>query len=237
MMADIDATSKGGIGTLSEKLIHRTLKYYFEPDSSKHEIESYGVVADIKNDSGIIEIQTRSFEKLLPKLELFLANNQVTVVHPIIEKRMICRVNEETGEILPPRKSSKIGRPIDALPELAKISGFLSHENLKILLVFLDATETRMIRKKKKVGRHKTDKIDASPTSINSIIELKSYADYPALLPENLPQTFTSSEFGRICRLKSIGLHNSLKFLTKIGVLTRERKGGRAFIYTINKEK
>ena len=82
-----------GIGTYGEKLLHRTLKYYFEPNSDFHEVAFNGSVADIKNGEGIIEIQTRSFEKLVPKLERFLCCSHVTVVYPIIERKRICRMD------------------------------------------------------------------------------------------------------------------------------------------------
>ena len=34
-----------GIGTLQEKTLHATLKYYFEPDNTYHEIRHHGFVA------------------------------------------------------------------------------------------------------------------------------------------------------------------------------------------------
>lgn len=232
--AFIDASERGGIGTLSEKMLHKTLKYYFEPDERNHEVEYLGSVADILNEDGIIEIQTRSFDKLIPKLEKFLPEKRVTVVYPIIERKSICRIDLETGESLPPRKSSKKGRATDALAEIAMIRRFIPCNNLRIFLVFLDAEETRMLTRIKKVGRHKTDKIDCAPTSINRILELCNARDFALLLPKKLPSEFTASEFEGLSRIHSIGLHNSLMFLMQMGILAREKRGGRAYIYTIN---
>lgn len=232
--AFIDASERGGIGTLSEKLLHKTLKYYFEPDDRNHEAEYLGSVADIRNGDGIMEIQTRSFDKLLPKLEKYLPENKVTIVYPIIERKTICRIDAATGETFPPKLSTKKGRATDALAEIAKIRSFIPHTNLRILLVFLDADETRMLNGKKRVGRQKTDKIDCAPTSINSIMELRDAPDFALLLPEKLPDEFTASEFEKLSRLRAIKLHNSLMFLIQMGILAREKRGGRAYIYTIN---
>lgn len=63
-----------GIGTLSEKTLHAVLKNYYEPDENKHEVAIDGYYADIFNDSGIIEIQTRQLNKLRDKLAVFLKN-------------------------------------------------------------------------------------------------------------------------------------------------------------------
>ena len=60
------------IGTLSERVTHRVLKYYFEPDPNFHEVKYLGSVADIKNSDGIIEIQTKGLDRLRGKLHKFL---------------------------------------------------------------------------------------------------------------------------------------------------------------------
>ena len=135
----------GGIGTFSEKILHRTIKFYFEPDEANHEVEYQGAVIDILGDQGIIEIQTRSFNKLAQKLEKFLPENNVTVVYPIIETRKICRVDTLTGERRPPRKSPKKGRASDALLELGRIRKFIPDKNLTVVIVFVDVIETRML--------------------------------------------------------------------------------------------
>lgn len=57
---------------MSEKTLHAVLKNYYEPDENKHEVAIDGYYADIFNDSGIIEIQTRQLNKLRDKLAVFL---------------------------------------------------------------------------------------------------------------------------------------------------------------------
>ena len=52
-----------GIGMLGEKSLHSALKYYYEPDETKHEIAFEGFFADIMNEDGITEIQTGSLLK------------------------------------------------------------------------------------------------------------------------------------------------------------------------------
>lgn len=90
---------KGSIGTLGEKTLHALLKQYYEPDESKQEIKVGRFVADIKNDSGIIEVQTRNFNVLRRKLEAFLPEHEVTVVYPVAQTKWLLWINETTGEI------------------------------------------------------------------------------------------------------------------------------------------
>ena len=223
----------GGIGTFNEKILHRALKFYFEPDDTKHETEYVGAVADILNHKGVIEIQTRSFNKLGPKLDRFLPVIPVTVVLPIIETKLICRVDIETGESLPTRKSAKKGKAIDALRELAAIRRYIPNDNLTIVLAFVDVIETRMLKGNIKVGRKRTQKLDCIPTSLNSTLTLKSDKDYFALLPEDLPTEFSAADFEKLTKIKGIDSHGALMLLLQLGIISRERTG-RAYTYRIN---
>ena len=225
-----------GIGRLGEKTLHRTLKYLLEPDSSYHEVEFLGSVADIKNQEGIIEIQTRELDKLAPKLEKFLPQINVTIVHPVIERKTIHYIDTYTGESLPPRKSPIRKHPHSALPELAKLLDFIPNDNLTIFLVFINAEDIRRLHGKIRVGRKSTAKIDCIPTSVNSVLVLNKTRDYIALLPKNLLSGFTAAEFERITRLKGLDAHISIKFLMKLGVLTREKGDGGAYLYSVNAE-
>lgn len=223
--------ASGGIGTLSEKLLHKTLKLYFEPDENNHEIEYLGSVADVKSPGGIIEIQTRSFDKLLPKLKKFLPELPVTVVHPIIKEKSIAWLNKETGECENPRKSTRRGLPSDALFELSKIREVLRDKNLRVLLVFINATEYRMLDgwdANKKRGATKLERI---PTELVEIISLESISDYVRLIPEALKEEFYAKDFDRAARLRGRRASFSLKLLLELGLLTREKGSGRAYLY------
>ena len=102
---------RNGIGTLSEKTVHAVLKNYYAPDETQHEIPVEGCVADIFNGKEIIEIQTRSFDRMRPKLERFLPLYPVTIVYPIPYCKHVFWIDEETGEISGGRKSPLKGSP------------------------------------------------------------------------------------------------------------------------------
>ena len=102
----------GGIGTLSEKVLHKILKHYIEPDESCHEVKILGSVADVKNGEGIFEIQTRRLSALRPKLEKFLKDYKVTVIYPLPYEKYITLIDGESGEFLSRRKSSTINKRV-----------------------------------------------------------------------------------------------------------------------------
>ena len=71
-LAAVHPRAESGIGSLSEGSLHHLLKFYFEPDADRHEVGVGRYFADILNEDGIIEIQTRALYRLSPKLDAFL---------------------------------------------------------------------------------------------------------------------------------------------------------------------
>lgn len=224
----------GGIGTYSEKLLHRTLKFYFEPDESKHEVEFLDYVCDVYNDEGITEIQTRNFAAIRAKLERFLEVERVTLIYPIVENKLICKIDEETGESLQPRKSNKRGVLYDALAELSMIRSVIPNDNLTVQILMLDAVETRRLRGNIRVGRKRTQKIDLIPTVLNSSVSLKSQDDYRLFVPDCLEDGFSRSEFEKATGLSSYDSHGALMLLLKLEILKREKGDKKAYKYYLN---
>ena len=145
----------GGIGRLAEKLLHRALKYYYEPDGSKHEIEVGGFFADILNEDGVTEIQTGSFFHIDKKLEAFLEYLPVTLVCPVVRRKRIVYIDPATGEETKPRLSQKKGRTEDVFRELIHIRKRLAEPNLVTVVPLVDCTEYRVRRGERRGYRDK----------------------------------------------------------------------------------
>ncbi len=133
-----------GVGTLGEKTLHMVLKRMIEPDMSRHELKLVSYVADILNERGVFEVQTRSLYKLKPKLAALLPYYPVTVVVPVIETKWLLTMDPETGELTGRRKSPKRGKAADLLGDLAYLKPLLPDPNLSFLLVRLEGEELRV---------------------------------------------------------------------------------------------
>ena len=86
-----------GIGTLAEKTVHAVLKNYYAPDEEMHEIPIENCVADIYTGKEIVEIQTRSFDRMRSKLDRFLPQYPVTIVYPIPHIKTVYWIEEESS--------------------------------------------------------------------------------------------------------------------------------------------
>jgi len=221
----------GSIGTLGEKTLHAVVKHYLEPDETRHEIRLGSSVADIINENGVFEIQTRGFYNLKKKLEKFLEISPVTVVYPLSKTRWIAWINEETGEVSRKTRSPKKGKIQDAVLELYRIREFLSHPNFRLLILFIDMEEYRYLdgwSKDKKRGSTRCDRI---PVDVNGEVYFNSPADYSMLLPDGLPERFTSKDYKKEAGVILSIAQTALNILNSLGVVRRVEKQGNLLIY------
>ena len=226
-----ESVSPCGIGTLSEKSLHSILKYYIEPSPEYHEVEFLGSVADIKREGEIVEIQTRSLERLAPKLEKFLAVMPVRVVYPLPYEKYISVIDKRTGEVLSRRKSPKRSSPADAIIELRKIRKFLGHENFSFSLFFLNVDEYRTERAKGQRGKHATVREERIPSSIEYILNFDKREDYLKLLPESIEGEFTVAELSRAAKLKKRWGYDIVSLLSELSLIEFVGKRGREHLY------
>ena len=211
-----------GIGTLSEKTVHAIVKNYLQPDEDYQEIPIENYVADIYQNGEIIEIQTRSFDKMRNKLKAFLPLYPVTIVYPIPREKKIIWIDEESGELSAPRKSPLKGTRYNIFPELYKIKMFLKDPNIRLKLILMDMEEYKLLNgwsKDKKKGSSRYDRI---PTNLVEEIEINCVEDYMQFVPYELEDEFWNSGLSiislnpTICRF-ALGTSIPKAFLPGIG--------------------
>lgn len=219
------------IGTLSEKTVHAVMKNFLEPDESYHEIKIEGYFADIAREGNIIEIQTRSFNALRNKLEVFLKRGSVTVVYPIPYIKWLCWINEETGEVSKRRKSPKKGCIYESFFELYKIKQYLTDPNFHLELVLINLEESRLLNgwsQDKKKGSTRYDRI---PTELKEEIFIDSPQDYGKLIPDGLGENFTVKEYKEAAKVSSNIAGKALNVLKYVGAVEQVGKRGREYVY------
>ena len=220
-----------GIGTLGEKTLHAIFKYYFEPDSTYHEIRYQGFVADILHGQDVIEIQTRGFNKLRRKLDAFLQEGKVQIVYPIPYEKWLEWIDEETGAISSKRKSPKKGSIYDSFYELYKIKHYLNNPNLKITLVFVNIEEQRLLNgwsHDKKKGSQRFERI---PTKLVDQVDINGVEDYTKFLPETLPEVFSTKDYQKATKLTITRARTGVHILHYLGVVEPVGKKGNAILY------
>lgn len=235
--ASIDAVTKdNGIGTLNEKTLHAVIKQYIEPNESFREVK-IGVgrtVADIFNDSGIVEIQTRSYEKLIKKLPRLFDIAPVTVVLPLPHIKTVSWIDTESGETTKKRKSPKTGRAYDGLYELSKIKKLLSDDRLCIRIMLIDMDEYRKLDGWGDGGKRGSSRHDRIPTELYCEYILRSKEDYMIFVPELLPKEFTLKDYMKSAKLKQRYGSAGIYILRELGIVSLIGKKGRENLYQLS---
>lgn len=224
---------RSGIGTYGEKTVHAIFKHYCEPDREKHEISVGCYVADIYTGTEIIEIQTRQFNRMRDKLEVFLPLCPVTVVHPIPREKFLIWIDEESGELSTRRKSPKKGTPYDAFAELYRIKMYLKDPNLRIRLVLTDMEEYRLLNgwsRDKKKGSSRFDRI---PTAVCQEVLIEQPEDYMQFVPPQLEGDFTVKDFAAAAHISRKTAGTAVHILHHVGMLENIGKQGNAYVYRI----
>jgi hypothetical protein len=220
-----------GIGTLGEKTLHSILKHYLEPSTDKHEIRLCGYVADISGDNGIIEVQTRQFNKLRRKLECFLLESHVILVYPVARTKWLFWIDQDTGETTKKRRSPKTGKPYAIFYELYKIKAILRDPNLSIRIIMIDVEEYRYLNGWSSDKKKGSTRCDSIPVDIVGEICINNLDEYCRLIPEGLVVEFTSVEFMKASGLSLADSQTALNVLNHVGAVVRTGKRGSRYIY------
>ncbi len=227
-----EQTCSQGIGTLGEKSLHRMLKLTVEPDESRHEIKWFGRVADVVIDGQAVEVQTRAFSKLRPKLDTFLPQCPVSVIYPLAEQKYIRIIDPATGVIGSRRKSPKHATVFDSLPELCRILPYIGHPDLLVCLVFLNMEEYRMPRGTARGARMRTQCVERMADRLCRTVMLTDAQSYrEAFLPKELPSPFTVSDFAAAVKIKPRWAYVAIRILEQLDVVHHVGKAGRAYLY------
>lgn len=231
---------RNGIGTLSEKTTHAVLKNYFEPYEDGHEQKIGSFVADIVGENGIIEIQTGAFSKLRPKLAEYLKYCPVTVVYPCSAVKNIICFDPDTGEVSSKRKSPLKGDVYTVFRELEGITDYLLHPDFTLCIVLMETDEYRCPpekappHQKKKRRKNAFSTYDRIPAALLDEIYINGLYDWLELLPEGLPEIFTTSDMAeRGMKINTAQLVMNVYF--KAGIVQRVGKTGNKYLYSVSK--
>lgn len=229
----LEDVEKDKIGLLKEHTLHRVLKFYLSIDEQNHEIKIGRMYADVVLDNHIYEIQTKSFNAMRNKLEVFLSDHEVTICYPMALNKTIYLTNE-FGELVSTKKSPKHARPLEIFIELYKIKNYLLNPNLHFKIIMLDIDELRIKKEKTWRSRKGFERTNQVPRKINHIYEINGPDNFKDILLEyNLKEIFTSKDFAKSTHITIKKATVALNVLTYLNVVERIGKEKNSYLYKI----
>lgn len=222
------------IGMLMEKNVHSIIKYYLESNKDYHEIKVDSFYADIKKDNHIYEVQTRSFDKLRGKLDLFLQTNDVTVVYPIDHKKWILWIDKEDGCVKEKNLSHHTGNINKVFKELYKIKPYLTNPHLHLKLLLIDLEETRILDGYSKDKKKGSTKLNKYPLDLYEEVDINNLLDYKLFIPVGLRENFTSAIYAKQAKITKVEAQIALNILSYLDIVIRIGKNKNGYIYKRN---
>lgn len=220
------------IGTLGERSLHAALKLWYAQPGDQLETRVGGYVVDIVRDDLLIEIQTRNFAAMKPKLLSLTQTGayRLRLVHPVAYERWIVRMNAD-GQITGRRKSPQRGRVEQVFKELVRFPALCLLPNfaLEVLLV----REEQILRDDGR-GSWRRKGWSVEDRRLLDVVDRRLFVervDYAALLPPELPQAFTTRDLAEGLRLQRPLAQKMAYCLRAMEIITITGKQGKAILY------
>ena len=210
------------IGTQSEGSLHAALKMQVSQPGDRFEVPIDGFVVDVVRGDTLIEIQTGRFASMGRKLDRFLADYHVHVVHPIAVDSWLVRRGKPT------RKSPKHGCVHDVFGELVSVPTLLDHPNLTIELFLVQVEVVKVADPTMRRRRGGWRTVDRRLRSIVDRHGLRTTDDLVSLLPCGLPEVWTTRDLAEgagIARRTAQQMAYVLKANERIVEVGRSRAG------------
>ncbi len=183
-----------GIGTLREGPLHASLKRWYAQTGDRIEVPVDGYVIDLVRQTMLIEVQTRGFSSLKPKITALLdRGHRVRIVHPIAIDKWIVKL-EADGTILSRRRSPRHGSPTDIFGELVSLPDLLADPNLEIEVILTQEEEFRRHTPHQSWRRKGWTIEQRRLIDVVGTLTISSTKDLAALLPTGLPDPFTTAD-------------------------------------------
>jgi hypothetical protein len=222
-----------GIGTLSEKSLHASLKTHYARAGDEIEALVDGFHIDVKRGNLLIEIQTRNFSAIKKKLSKLLENYQVHLVHPIAQLKWITRVDRK-GRQVARRKSPKQGKSEDIFSELIRIPHLIGSPNLSVEIALIEMEEIWIDDGLGSWRRGKWSIQDRKLVRFVSSQKLEDQTDYLDLIPSKLDRPFTVKELASAKKINQKQAQKMAYSLRKMGLINIVRKQGNANVFDID---
>ena len=225
------ADSAPHIGTLREKPLHAALKRWCAQPGDGVEVPVGGFVIDLVRDDLLIEIQTTGFSSMKRKLRSLLDQGfRVRVVYPIALRKWLVKVDDE-GSVLDRRRSPKRGGITDVFTELVSIPHLITEPGFDVEVVLVEEEEIRRHTPGKSWRRGGWSIAERRLLEIEESIVLASAADLTSLLPEAIPDHFTTADLSHHLGKPRRVAQQMAYCLRVAGTIAEVARDGNAIVY------
>lgn len=227
--------AKPTILTRHETSLHADLKVRCTAEEGKAEQVVVGYIIDVLREGELVEVQTGSFSALRAKLEALLPHHVVRVVYPVAVERWIVRIDID-GKRISRRKSPRRGSLYQVFDELTSLHAAIAHPNFRLEVVLVHEEQ---VWRDDGMGSWRRKHWSLSDRGLLEVVGRHPFdcpADFARLLPESLPEEFTTTDLRQALNLHARGdlrrlVGRMARALRTLGVIRQVGKRGSAYLY------
>lgn len=215
---------------MGETTLHQQLKAIYAAQGGQTEARLNGYLIDVQTADLLIEIQTRNFGALRPKLEALLPDYKIRLVFAIPQEKWLIKI-DAAGELLERRRSPRRGRIEHLFQQLVYLPGYLQHPHFSLEVLL---TQEEELRRDDGRGSWRRGGWSIADRRILSIVERRLFehpADFLALLPDALPEIFTTRELANAARIPPRLAYQMVYTLRQLGLIEQTGQHGRTRLF------
>lgn len=216
---------------MGEKTLHQQLKAIYAVQGGQTETRLHGYQIDVQTPERLIEIQTRNFGALRPKLDALLPEYPLRVVYPIARQKWLVKENA-AGELVDRRRSPRRGRWEHLFQQLVHLPSYLRHPNFSLEVLLVDVEE---LRRDDGQGSWRRGGWSICDRRILTIVEQRLFtlpADLLVFLPENLVEPFSTRQLAKAGQIPPRLAYQMLYTLRALDLVVQAGQHGRTRLFT-----
>ncbi len=216
-----------------ETSLHQQLKDLYSTPASVQEdwVGDYRI--DVRRGRRMIEIQTSSLGAIRDKIRALLVRHPVTVVKPIIARKLLLVKERADGPVRERRWSPKRCGWLDFFEDLTHFTTVFPHPNLTLDIPLIEIEETRFPRKARRFW-HRAYRIeDQHLLQVLDHRVVRTADDLLHLLNVRLPDSFDTKTLAETLSTRRWMAQKVAYCLRETGGIAIEGKRGNAILYRL----
>ncbi len=220
-----------------ETTLHQQLKDLYSPRGSQQEVRLGRYRIDVVHRGRLIEIQHSGLGAIRDKVRILLDDHDVDVVKPLVEKKMLVRLDARQGQTVSQRWSPARGDRLGVFQELLHFANVFPHPRLRLITPLIQIEELRYPGHGRRRRWRKNDFVvqDQRITRIGESFEYRLATDLGELLPPELPEEFDTAQLSGALGVQPWQARQIAWVLKKTGATTEVGKRGNRFVYRLVK--
>lgn len=221
-----------------ETSLHRELKSLYAGRRARFEVPLGNYRIDVVSGGRLVEIQHGSLAAIRDKVRHLLDEHRVTVVKPIVIRKLLVKQSARGGKVTGRRMSPKRGRLLDLFDDLVHFTRVFPHRRLTLEVPLIDVEEWRYPghgrRRRWRQNDHQVE--DQRLVAVRQTYRLRTASDLMELIACPLPRPFHTGHLAEKLQVDRWIAQRIVYCLRKMGAVRQVGKQGNALLYELAKQ-